>query len=428
MTAITPDIELGLIAACLRTPSVPDRLLADGLRAEHFATIEAGQAFAAIAALRDRGATPDRQLLAADLARSGIKHPGAVLDQAVNSEPAVGAVIEHARRIRTAAKHRQREQAARKALTAAQAHDDEQWAAAMRLIETAAPGGGQEIYSPDRLAELLFAYLDKPEGTPEATPLPFHELTEAMDGGLRPGDLMVLAGWTNHGKSILADCIADDAADDGRRCHLYLTEMTAIERGLRLLARRSRIPMRHLKRRKLTPAQRQIAVNALTNLPYGFTIVSDWSIDDVCRDIRRARWDLAVVDLMHGFAYRDERDLDAISKSLMRTAKASTTEHNGTAIIAVAHLNDGMMRDTRSLKRPKPGMHALKGASSIKQDADMVCFVWQQDDDDGLPTGEGSIWLAKGRQTALAAVDVQLNPRTLRFERPGTKPVEGVAA
>lgn len=250
-----------------------------------------------------------------------------------------------------------------------------------------------------------------------AIALPFPALTDALDGGIRPGDLCLVAGWTSHGKSILVDQIADDAARQGRSVHLYLTEMTAYQRGLRLLARRAHIPFSKLKRRDLDKEQWAKAALALKDLPYGCSIVADWTVEDVVAHIRENQWDVAVVDLVHGFHYQDERDLSKTSSALVRAAKASSAsgEHPGTAIVCAAHLNDGQMRDQRSPRRPRPGLHSIKGSSALKQDADIVMFVYREDDEDGAPGSEGSVWLAKARDGELTGVKVQLDVARLEF-------------
>jgi replicative DNA helicase len=246
--------------------------------------------------------------------------------------------------------------------------------------------------------------------------MPFDKLTRALDGGLRPGELCLVAGYTSHGKSILVDQIADSAASAGRKVHLYMTEMTAYQRGLRLLSRRARLPFRQLKRRDLTSEHWTAILTELSTLPYGCSIVSDWTVDEMVDHIRENQWDLAVVDLVHGFHYTDERELSKTSSALMRATKGSTTStHAGTAIVAAAHLNDGQMRDQRTPVRPRPGLHSIKGSSSLKQDADVVMFVWQIDDEDGRPTGEGAVWIAKSRQGEMDAVEVRLDTAWMQF-------------
>jgi hypothetical protein len=259
-----------------------------------------------------------------------------------------------------------------------------------------------------------------------AIELPWQALTEAMDGGLRPGEVCLVAGYTSQGKSVVVDQIADCAAEQERKVHLYLTEMTAYQRGLRLLARKARIPFSKLRRRELSLDDWDKAREVLDDMPYGCSIVSDWTVEDVVADIRQARWDLAVVDLIHGFHYQDERDLSKTSSALVRAAKGSTTEDfAGTSIVCAAHLNDGQMRDQRSNRRPKPGLHSIKGSSSLKQDADTVMFVWREDDADGLPQPNGTVWIAKSRQGGFAGVEVSLDAARMEFvERQGADVVE----
>lgn len=248
-----------------------------------------------------------------------------------------------------------------------------------------------------------------------AIPLPFAAMNEALDGGIAPGDVVLVAGYTSHGKSVFVDMVADTAAADGKSVHLYLTEMTAYERGVRLLARRG-IPFRRLRRRNLNEADWTKIDAELELLPYGCSIVSDWSIDDVVAHIVENKWDLAVVDLIHGFGYNDERELSRTSSAIVRAAKASAHDgHLGTAVVMAAHLNDGQMRDQRSPKRPMPGLHSIKGSSSLKQDADIVLFAWLQDSDDGTPTHEGAVWIAKSRNGGMVKVPVELVTSTMTF-------------
>lgn len=256
--------------------------------------------------------------------------------------------------------------------------------------------------------------VDALQETAEASvPLPFPGLNEALDGGLRAGEVCLVAGYTSHGKSIFVDMIADKAAMQGRKIHLYLTEMTAAERGLRLLSRNCNIDFRKLRRRDLSDEDWRSIWRELNHLPYGCSIVSNWSVDDVVKHVHENRWDLAIVDLVHGFHYADERDLSKSSGALIRAAKGW---HPGTVMVAAAHLNDGQMRDARSPKRPRPGLHSIKGSSSLKQDADVVMFVWLQDDEVGVPTHTGEVWIGKNRQGGFAAVEVVLKPQRMRFE------------
>ena len=411
------EAERTVLAACLHDGQVTTRVMADqGLRPKHYHHADYRQAFAALADLNDRNEPVDGLVLRNELQRGAHPNPqGLVLHlQETHTDPAT--VGTHARRITSLAEWRRRTVAAVELAAAAKGMDDEAFTLAARQLDDHGPATSS-TYTPDRWAALLYDQIAGKDAA-NAIPLPFATLNDALDGGIRPGELMLLAGYTSHGKSILADQILDTAATHGARVHLYMTEMTAAQRGLRLLSRRTQMPMRQIKRANKLPerdVKRLLAELELLN--YGCTIAAGWPIDDVCRDIRRNKWDLAVIDLIHGFRYRDERDLSTISQTILHTTKASSSEHAGTAIVAVAHLNSNQLRDSgRRLERPRPGLHSIKGASSLAQDADIVSFIWQQDDEEGVPTGEGEVWLAKCRQGGYASVPLHLNGAAMRFE------------
>lgn len=271
----------------------------------------------------------------------------------------------------------------------------------------------------------MLDYIDGLDQQP-AWPIPFTELCEAADGGIRPGEVWILAGYTNHGKSIYADMLADTCARAGARVHLYMTEMTIVQRGLRLLARRTGTPFRVLRRRTFTAEQLASVKREVARMDYGASVVTDWTPEQVATDIKVTRTNVAIVDLLHGFHYTDERDLSA---HIAAFSAAATTDAggsgNGSAIVLVCHLNDAQMRDSRSPARPKPGLHSLKGATSIKQRADTVMFTWLQDNDDGVPTDEGEVWIAKARNGGAASQEVVLDRDALVFRerRPGLEAV-----
>lgn len=272
----------------------------------------------------------------------------------------------------------------------------------------------RETFTAKQWGEHILEGLSRKDET--AIPLPWQPLSEALDGGFRPGEYILVGGWTNHGKSPVVDQIADTAVGAGFSTHLYMSEMSAYERGLRMIARRTGVSITTLRRRDLTQQQWRAVINEVQMLPHGCTIVAGWKIQDLAEDIRKNKWQLAIIDLLHGFHYRDERDLSEVSQTLRNTAKLSTTEHTGTAIVSAVHLNDGQMRDTKTVQRVRPGLHSIKGSSSLKQDADYVLFVWQEDDEQGNPSGKGAIWIGKARNGQGKSIPVTLDTRRLTFE------------
>lgn len=272
---------------------------------------------------------------------------------------------------------------------------------------------------------LLRDYLDGRYDNAPAWPLPWRKLNEITDGGIRAGELWVVAGWTSHAKSVVADHMLDSAAQAGARSHLYMTEMTVVQRGLRAVARRTgMLDLRSLRRRTLDETQRALAEDAINRLPYGISLVRDWSPRQVALDAVASRTQFAVVDHLHDFFYRDEREITDHLDQLRNAINSDAAGlYGGSALLVVCQLNERQMGDSRSGHLPRPGLHAIKAASAIKQKADVVLFVWLDNDENGVPyerrpgVVDAEIWAAKGRNGGAGGVSrVELNTGTLELK------------
>jgi replicative DNA helicase len=407
-----------LAAVLLGGTSVADHVLTAGLRPHHFWTSRYGDVFTAIMGLSERQRDIDPVIVRAELERMMGDRSAAKVEIELLSYPTFSThAVTYAERVIELHTLRSTQHVLYEASDAVRRLDKEGMARAVEKLIRAPQERRRDSLSAVDWAEIISDYLS---AEPESgfVPLPFPSLTAAMGGGILPGELMLISGYTNHGKSIIADQLLDQAAKHGRTCHLYMTEMTAAQRGLRYVSRHTGIPFGRLRARKIDQDQWEPILRELNRLPYGCSVVSDWDIEDVVRDALRARYDLVVIDLIHGFRYDDERGLDRLSKAAQRLARVSTTRggYDGTAVVIVAHLSGAQMAGQKSAKRPSPGLHSLKGSTSLSQDPDFVLFVWQQDDEDGLPTGEGKVYIPKARSGENQAVPVRLNPRHLRFE------------
>lgn len=225
--------------------------------------------------------------------------------------------------------------------------------------------------------------------------------------------------------SVVADHLLDSAAGAGARCHLYMTEMTIVQRGLRALARRTGVlDAGALRRRRLDETQLALAEDAIARLPYGISVVRDWTPRQVALDIVSSRTQVAVVDHLHDFHYRDEREIAAhVGQFTAAIGSDAAGLHGGSAVVLLCQLNETQMRDSRSGQLPRPGLHSIKGASAIKQKADVVLFTWLETDEDGLPDERepgligGELWIAKGRNGGAGGRQrVQLDTSTLTMK------------
>lgn len=395
-------------------------LLTRGLRPEHFFRDTHRAVFSAAVSLADRNADIDPITLSAEMERIGTaaRVPRGEIEVLCSYVPVSGHRGAYADRVINLARWRGRERALGELAAASARRDGDAWSAAQVKLELALAGSRTESLSGSQWADVLWDYFTatEKEVAEYAVPTPFVRLTDALGGGLSPGESLALSGPTGHGKSVFADMWLDHAAKYGKRCHLYMTEMTAINRGLRYLARRTGVSFLRQRRRKdLTASETQRILAELQRIAYGCSVVADWDVEDIVRDALRARYDFVVIDLIHGFHYEDERDLDRLSKAVQRLARVSTTldGFQGTAVVAVTHLKEEGIRKGRV---PRPTISSIKGGSSIKQDCDFVCFVWQEQPEDGPPSGVGEIYLPKPRSGEYVSIPVQVNPGRFRFE------------
>lgn len=220
--------------------------------------------------------------------------------------------------------------------------------------------------------------------------------------------------------SIWIDQVLEHAAQEGARAHLYINEMGLEERGFRIVSRRAGIPYKRLALSELNDQDRPKFVRALNELPFGVTECAGWTAEEIAHDIRRHRWDVCAVDILHRIpGGGEEKDWARMSSVLTDASKRA----NGHILIAV-HLNEA---NAKSGKLPKPVLRDIRGSGSLKNDADNVLFLWRQPDGDTMGD-EGRIYFAKVRSGVAGGMDVVFNPRRMRFQLPSQIPMEGVAA
>jgi replicative DNA helicase len=120
---------------------------------------------------------------------------------------------------------------------------------------------------------------------------------------------------------------------------------------------------------------------------------------------------VVVVDILHLIEHREERDLAEISSTLNRTAKLANC-----AIIATVHLNEKRVTD---VERPKPTIGDIRGSGSLKNDADIVAFIWRaQDLETGDPLNDGGLlYVSKVRGGKTGGMAVEFDDEFLVFRR-----------
>jgi replicative DNA helicase len=275
-------------------------------------------------------------------------------------------------------------------------------------VRSARPSESQTIKAKDA-AKRIQELLDNP--AEDTFQLPFDKLNKCLLGGLRRGQTMVLAADPAHGKSVLADQILEHAAKAGANCHLLMNEMQPMDRAARWIQRRTGIHEEKVLARDLNKVERDQIVGEAETFPFDMTSIAGDSFRDVADRLRDTKPDVAVIDLISRFEYREEREL-----RLGMTTLVDAAHQTRCALILCHHLNEKRVSDRGS--RPTPSLTDIRDSGSVKNFADSVMFLNREHDPDE-PTKlltTGHLYLAKVRAGKTGGVKVRLNTSRLRFE------------
>jgi replicative DNA helicase len=375
------ELESAVLSCVFLSQAYMPRLLDIGLRAEHFYDDELRKCYAAMMTLFDEAGQIDELTVSR---KANV--PLELCRSLASSAPAASSARTYAKNVIELAERRRLVEAGELMKQAGITNNLELREDAERLLSVQGHAG-RRTFTPDQLASKFWDRLDR--GSAKSWPLPSERLTSLI-GGLRPGEVTLIGGWTSHGKSVLLDDILRFVSSQAET-HLFINEMTADERTDRFVAAQTGVPaLKVAHRDRLSPEQLQKVINAIGEFPYGITEAAGWSAQDLRREIRRRDYDVVGVDILHLIEYREERDLASISRTLNIAAKESNCH-----ILATVHLKDERLKTAIP---PPPTLSDIKGAGALKQDADNVLFVYRECDDIGSPGEDSKIWLAKARQ------------------------------
>ncbi len=211
---------------------------------------------------------------------------------------------------------------------------------------------------------------------------------DRLTGGLRPGQLVIIAARPAMGKTSLFLSMAQNIALSGKGVvAIFSLEMSKDELGFRFLSGMTKIEAKRLKIGRLADRDWPRLAQSADQLSKSKIFIDDsgdLTVMDVRSRCRRLlstekRLDLIVVDylqLMKGSRASQkgdgsrEREISEISRNLKSLAKEQKVP-----IIALSQLNRGV--ESRPNKRPM--LSDLRESGAIEQDADMVCFIYRDE-------------------------------------------------
>lgn len=251
---------------------------------------------------------------------------------------------------------------------------------------------------------------------------------DKMTGGLKGGDMIVIAARPSLGKTSLAMNIAEFVAcEDKLPVGIFSLEMTAESLVTRMICSRARVNLRNVRDGFL--AERDFprltgAAGRIANAPIYIDDTSGLSILQLRAKARRMQQQygikLFVIDylqLMHSSSSKADnrqQEIADISCGIKGLAKELNVP-----VIVLAQLN----RDIEREKNRKPRLSDLRESGAIEQDADLVGLLYnaaREEDEDQEPNEVEAVpvnlLIAKQRNGPTGDVNLTFLKSYTRFE------------
>ena len=237
------------------------------------------------------------------------------------------------------------------------------------------------IYSLGDSLQIALENIDDAQRNPGVLVNTGYSMLDRILNGLRPGDMIVVAGRPGMGKSAFAINVARQVCKDGKRVALFSLEMSKDQIAQRFLAMESGVMADAIRSANLTEAdwdELMKAANRLNKLPLFMDDTSGITLSEIRAKCRRLLpLDLIMIDYMqlmsssHGNKTTTrEQEVSHISRNM----KALAREFN-CPVIAMSQLS----RNPEGRTNKRPMLSDLRESGSIEQDADMVLMLYRED-------------------------------------------------
>ena len=248
------------------------------------------------------------------------------------------------------------------------------------------------------------------------TPSGFADL-DAKIGGLNRSDLILIAARPGIGKTSLALNIASHVAiKEQKGVAIFSLEMSGEQLVSRMISALALVDSYRLRTGEIRPdewTRLAEAVSILGDAPVKIDDNAGITVQEIKAKLRREKnIGLVIIDylqLMRSGIRSDNRaqEVAEISRSLKIMARELDIP-----VIALSQLN----RASESRKDKKPMLSDLRESGSIEQDADIVIFLYRDDDNPDLEARNiVNCSVAKNRHGATGSIDFLWNGQYTRF-------------
>ena len=254
---------------------------------------------------------------------------------------------------------------------------------------------------------------------------------DKLTSGLQNGDLVIIAGRPSMGKTALSMNIVEHVAiHNSTPVAVFSLEMPTEQLVLRMISSFGRIDASKLRDGDMT----EVDWNSFNHAVRAFeenTILLDETpsitpteVRAKCRRLKRQYPDLGLIMVdylqlmtVHGKSENRVQEISEISRSLKALAKEINVP-----VIAISQLNRGVESRTKTGKGRMPQMADLRESGSIEQDADLIGFIYRDEQyhDDAYTNpeevGKADLRIAKHRNGPTGNIKLAFIGQYARFE------------
>ena len=253
-----------------------------------------------------------------------------------------------------------------------------------------------------------------------------------ITNGLQASDLIIIAGRPSMGKTSLAMNIVEHAAIiGGKTCLIFSLEMPKEQLMMRMISSSNEIDMRKMREGKMNATEWNSFNGAIEQLSNSNIIINDSAglTPDELRASARKVWrdndhhlDLIVIDYIGMMRVPGAKDKNSEVGEISRSIKAMAKDLK-VPVIALSQLNRNLeLRKLDEKKARMPNMSDIRDSGTIEQDADVIAFVYRDDQYNGeggyksLDTGKADIKIAKHRNGETGLFQLQFDGKFTKFK------------
>ena len=207
---------------------------------------------------------------------------------------------------------------------------------------------------------------------------PWRELNAMLSGGMRPGEMCVIAGRPGMGKSALSLCLARHFAETGKSVLYVSLEMSRPQISQRLMAQISGVPLGCIRKNQLTHNQLG-AMRSAIEWDYDLVFCDHVrTLEQVRSMIIRARAqnqkiDALIVDYLQLFDGESETENRQLEIAKLSRDFKLLSQQEEMPVVILSQLN----RSLESRKNKRPLLSDLRESGALEQDADLVMFLYR---------------------------------------------------